>query len=368
MRQQAKLQSACVRGAAKAGACDSMNAGRYCCRWYLRVVTAAVGVAGFSPTVLAATLDDVKKRGALTCGVNQGLPGFSAPDAEGNWSGFDVDFCRAVAAAIFDDPDRVEFVPLATSERFDALASGEIDLLSRNSTWTMQREAGLGLTFVGVTYYDGQGFMLSRSAGMFSSLELDGSKICVQAATTSAANLADFFEANDMAYEEIVTTSPADSLTAYEEGRCDVITSDISQLYAERLRLPDKDEHLILPDTISKEPLGPAVRQDDPAWATLVKWVLFALLNAEELGVGSDTIDEALLSDTPAVRRLVGNAGNFGEDIGLSRTWAVNVLRSVGNYGDIYDRNLGSDSPLGIPRGLNQLWSRGGIHYAPPIR
>jgi general L-amino acid transport system substrate-binding protein len=332
------------------------------------LAAAAVGFACFASTVDAATLDEVRDRGSLTCGVNEGLPGFSAPDAEGKWSGFDVDFCRAVAAAIFGDPDKVEYVPLSTSGRFDALATGKIDLLSRNSTWTMQREAGLGLTFVGVTYYDGQGFMLPRSTGAFSSLELDGSKVCVQAETTSAANVADYFTANNMAYEEVVTASAAESLAAYQDGRCGVITSDISQLYAERLRLPDKDEHLILPDAISKEPLGPAVRQDDPAWATLVKWVLFALLNAEELGVDVDTIDQALASEKPDVRRLVGNEGSFGEDIGLSNDWAVAILKSVGNYGDIYERNLGSGSPLGIPRGLNQLWSLGGIQYAPPIR
>lgn len=335
---------------------------------YLKFAAAAVAFGCYASTALAVTLDEVKARGSLICGVNEGLPGFSAPDAEGKWSGFDVDFCRAVAAAIFNDPDKVEYVPLSTSERFDALAAGKIDLLSRNSTWTMQREAGLGLTFVGVTYYDGQGFMLPRSTGAFSSLELDGSKICVQADTTSAANAADYFEANNMAYEEVLTASAAESLTAYQDGRCGVITSDISQLYAERLRLPDKDEHLILPDAISKEPLGPAVRQDDPAWATLIKWVLFSLLDAEELGVGLDTVDQALASEKPAVKRLIGKEGGFGEEIGLSHDWAVNILKSVGNYGDIYERNLGTGSPLGIPRGLNQLWSLGGIQYAPPIR
>jgi general L-amino acid transport system substrate-binding protein len=334
----------------------------------LRCAVAAFGVACLSSAVAAATLDTVKERGQLICGVNQDLAGFASPAADGRWTGFDVDFCRAVAAAIFDDPEKVAFVPLSTAERFEALASGKIDLLSRNSTWTMARETGLGLTFVGVTYYDGQGFMLPRAAGAFSSLELDGSKVCVQAETTSEANVADYFEANNMAYEVVVTASPADSLAAYREGRCGVITSDISQLYAQRLSLSDRDEHLILPDTISKEPLGPAVRQDDPAWATLVKWVHFALLGAEELGVGADTIEQALASEKPDVRRLVGKEGSFGEDMGLSNSWAVNMLRTVGNYGDIYDRNLGTGSPLGIPRGLNQLWSLGGIQYAPPIR
>lgn len=345
-----------------------MKNSRHCRGLYWKVAAALVGIACFSATAVAATLDDVKQRGALTCGVNPSLSGFSAQDADGKWAGFDVDFCRAVAAAIFGTPDKVEYVPISTADRFDALASGKFDLLSRNSTWTMQREAGLGLTFVGVTYYDGQGFMLPRSKGVFSSLELDGSTVCVQAETTTAPNLADYFEANNMAYEEVLTESASETLETYKDGGCDVVTSDISQLYAERLGLPDKDEHLILPDAISKEPLGPVVRQDDPAWATLVKWVLFALINAEELGVGLDTIDEALVSEKPAVKRLVGIQGNFGEEIGLSNSWAADMLKTVGNYGDIYTRNLGTGSDLGIPRGLNQLWSLGGIMYAPPIR
>lgn len=332
------------------------------------VITAAFAAAMLTSAAEAATLDTVKERGKLVCGVNQGLAGFAAPDAGGKWSGFDVDFCRAVAAAIFGDAEKVEYVPLSVGERFEALTAGKIDLLSRNSTWTMSRETGLGLTFVGVTYYDGQGFMLPRSRGVVGALELSGSKVCVQAGTTSEANLADYFAANNMTYEAIVTGSSAESLTAYREGRCGVVTSDVSQLYAERLRLPDRDEHLILPDAISKEPLGPAVREDDPKWATLVKWVHFALLNSEELGVGLDTIDAALASTKPDVRRLVGGEGTFGEDMGLAKDWAANMLKSVGNYGDIYDRNLGSGSPLGIPRGLNQLWGLGGIQYAPPIR
>jgi len=344
-----------------------MRNAKHCRSLSLKVAAALVGIACSSAAV-AATLDDVKQRGSLTCGVNPSLSGFSAQDADGKWVGFDVDFCRAVAAAIFGDPDKVEYIPVSTADRFDALASGKFDLLSRNSTWTMQREAGLGLTFVGVTYYDGQGFMLPRSMGAFSSLELDGSKVCVQAETTTAPNLVDYFEANNMAYEEVLTESASETLETYKDGGCDVVTSDISQLYAERLSLPNKDDHLILPDAISKEPLGPVVRQDDPAWATLVKWVPFSLINAEELGVGLDTIEEALDSDKPAVKRLVGNQGSFGEEIGLSKSWAADILKSVGNYGDIYKRNLGTGSNLGIPRGLNQLWSLGGIMYAPPIR
>ncbi len=332
------------------------------------LLAATLLTAGLSASAAAATLDDVKARGKLVCGVNQGLPGFGAQSADGTWTGFDVDFCRAVAAAIFADAGKVEYVPLSADERFQALADGKIDLLARNSTWTMGRETDLGLTFVGVTYYDGQGFLLPRSAGTFSSLELDGSKVCVLSGTTSEANLADYFGANNMTYQAVLTASPEATLTAYRNGDCNVVTSDMSQLYAERLELDDADEHLVLADAISKEPLGPVVRQDDPKWATLVRWVYFALLDAEELGVASDTIDEALASKKPDVRRLVGTEGNFGEQMGLTNSWAVDAVRLVGNYGEIYDRNLGTGSPLGIPRGMNQLWNLGGIQYAPPIR
>jgi len=334
------------------------------------VVLTATTLAWASVAVAAsaATLDTVKERGRLICGVSQGISGFSAPDDNGRWTGFDVDFCRAVAAAIFADADKVDYVPVSTADRFDALAAGKVDLLSRNSTWTMGRETGLGLTFVGVTYYDGQGFMVPRSAGIVSALELDGSKVCVERATTSEVNLADYFDANNMAYEAVLTASPEETLADYQSGTCNVLTSDMSQLYSLRLDLDQPDEQLILPDAISKEPLGPVVREDDPKWATLVRWVHFALLDAEELGIASDTIDAALQSKKPDVRRLVGLDGNFGEQIGLSNSWVVDMVRQVGNYGEIFDRNIGGDSPLGIPRGMNQLWNLGGIQYAPPIR
>lgn len=315
----------------------------------------------------ADTLADVKARGELLCGVNEGLPGF-AVQADGAWSGFDADFCRAVAAAVFHDPQKVTFVPLSANDRFKALQDGKIDILSRNTTWTMQREAELGLTFVGVTYYDGQGFMVPRAANVLSSLELDGSKVCVQEGTTTAANLADYFALNNMAYETVLTESPAESMAKYAEGVCNVVTSDMSQLYALRGTLANKDEQLILADTISKEPLGPAVRQDDPKWATLVKWVYFGLLDAEELGVNSQNTDAALASQKPDVRRFAGLDGSFGTWLGLENDWAVTMVKAVGNYGEIYDRNLGSGSALGIPRGMNQLWNLGGIQYAPPIR
>jgi general L-amino acid transport system substrate-binding protein len=329
---------------------------------------AALLFAGAATAASAATLDTVKERGRLICGVGQGLVGFSAKDDVGAWAGFDVDFCRAVAAAVFGDAGKVDYVPLSAAERFEALRSGRIDLLSRNSTWTMGRETGLGLTFVGVTYYDGQGFMVPRAANILSALELGGAKVCVQSGTTSQANAADFFAANNMAYEAVVTAAPNESLAAYKDGRCNVMTSDMSQLYSERQKLDDADEHIILPDAISKEPLGPVVRQDDPKWATLVKWVHFALLNAEELGVASDTVDAAMVSRKPEVRRLVGVEGAFGEEMGIPGDWAAVMIRAVGNYGEIYDRNLGIDSALAIPRGMNQLWNLGGIQYAPPIR
>ncbi len=332
------------------------------------VAGALVALGAMAAPAGAGTLDTVKARGELLCGVNTGLGGFSAPDDAGKWSGFDVDFCKAVAAAVLGDPEKVAYVPLTTADRFDALKSGKIDILSRNSTWTMGRETGYGLTFVGITYYDGQGFMVPRSANVFSALELDGSKVCVQGGTTTEANLRDFFSANNMTYEAVITGSPAESIAAYGDGRCNVITSDMSQLYAERLKLKDADEHIVLPDAISKEPLGPAVRMDDPDWALLTKWVYFALLNAEELGIASDTVDEAKTSEKPEVRRFVGLDGTFGEELGLSSDWAARMVKAVGNYAEIYERNLGVDSPLGIPRGMNQLWSRGGIQYAPPIR
>jgi general L-amino acid transport system substrate-binding protein len=315
----------------------------------------------------AGTLDTVRQRGHLICGVNPGLPGFAAPDATGKWSGFDVDFCKAVSAAVFGNADNVAYVPLNTEERFAALRDGKIDLLARNSTWTMSRELEYGLTFAGVTYYDGQGFMVPRAANVQSALELDGSKVCVQTGTTTETNLADFFAANNMRYTAVATATPAETVSTYADGRCAVATSDVSQLYALRQQLPQPGDQLILPDVISKEPLGPAVAQSDAGWATLVKWVHFALLDAEELGVASDTLDDAVASKKSAVRILIGLDGNLGSKLGVKDTWVQDVIRTVGNYGEIFERNLGTAAGLGIPRGLNQLWDRGGIQYAPPV-
>lgn len=335
---------------------------------FVAFFSAAILTVSFLNTAaIAATLDEVKARGSLTCGVNQGLQGFASQE-EGKWRGFDVDFCRAVAAAVLGDADKVTYVPLSADDRFPALRDGKIDLLSRNSTWTLDRELRFGLTFAGVSYHDGQGFMLPRSADILSSLDLTGQKVCVLDGTTSKDNIPDYFVANNMTYEIVAAKTSDEAIAAYEKGECGVMTSDMSQLYAWRLRLAQPDEHIILPDAISKEPLGPVVRQDDVAWARVVKWVLFALINAEELGITSERVDEALASDKPAVKRFVGKDSELGASLGLADDWTVQVISKVGHYGEIFERNLGTDSPLGIARGMNQLWSRGGILYAPPLQ
>ena len=314
------------------------------------------------------TLKRTIRRGEVFCGVNTGLPGFSIPDDKGNWTGFDVDFCRAVAAAIFDDPKRAKFIPLDANERFKELQSRKVDILSRNSTWSMSREENYDLYFPAVAYYDGQGFMLPRARNIDSALDLNNSKVCVQEATTTQLNLADYFRANNMKFEEMKFAKLDEVFKAYESGKCDTFTADVSQLYALRLNLSKPDDHVILPDVISKEPLAPVVRQRDDDWMMIVKWTLYAMINAEELGVTSQNIDEALKSKKPDVMRLVGTEGSYGEDLGLTKDWAVRIIRHVGNYGEVYDRNVGAGSKLHIPRGLNQLWSAGGIQYAPPIR
>jgi general L-amino acid transport system substrate-binding protein len=316
----------------------------------------------------AETLRAVKERGTLNCGVSQGLPGFSSVDENNAWTGFDVDFCRAVAAAIFDDPSKVTFMPLDAASRFTALQSNQIDVLSRNSTWTMSREGSLGLMFAGVAYYDGQGFLLRRDAQIDTALALGGKTVCTQAGTTTELNLSDYFHANEMALKVLAFVTVDEVLKAYDDRKCDVMTSDVSQLYALRLKLAAPDSHIILPEVISKEPLGPAVRQGDDQWLNMIKWTLYSLINAEELGVKSTAIDAAVKSSNPGIRRLIGTEGEFGEQMGLTKDWAARALRAVGNYGEVYERNLGTQSRLGIPRGLNALWTQGGIQYAPPIR
>ncbi len=328
------------------------------------VAAAAVTYERYDTRTLKRTI----RRGEVLCGVNSGLPGFSIPDDKGNWTGFDVDFCRAVAAAIFDDPKKAKFIPLDADERFKELQSRKVDILSRNSTWSMSRETSYDLYFPAVAYYDGEGFMLPRARNIDSALELDGSKICVQAETTTQLNLADYFRANNMNYQEMKFGKLDDVIKAYDSGQCDTFTADVSQLYALRLNLGKPGDHVILPDVISKEPLAPVVRQRDDDWMMIVKWTLYAMINAEELGVSSKNIDEALKSKKPDVMRLVGTEGAYGEALGLTRDWAVRIIRHVGNYGEVYERNVGSGSKLKIPRGLNQLWSAGGIQYAPPIR
>lgn len=331
---------------------------------------AALGaLAGLSAMPAAAgTLDTVKQRGTLQCGVSEGVAGFSEKDAQGNWAGFDVDFCRAVAAAVLGDKGKVAFTPLSASERFEALKGGKVDLLARNSTWTLEREAQLGLAFAGITFHDGQGFLAKRTLGVDSALSLDKAKICVEAGTTTQLNLGDFFRANSMTYEEKAFPGAAEALAAFQSGQCDVLTRDQSALHGERLKLAKPTEAVVLPDVISKEPLGPVVRNDDFAWFNVVKWTNFALVNAEELGISAANFDEALKSQKPDVRRFTGAEGGFGRALGLEADWAIRSVKAGGNYAEIYERNLGTGSKLAIPRGLNQLWNMGGVLYAPPLR
>ncbi|HWF97013.1 MAG TPA: amino acid ABC transporter substrate-binding protein [Xanthobacteraceae bacterium] len=332
------------------------------------MLSAAVALGMSVAASSAQTLKKVQDRGSLVCGVSQGLPGFSNPDDKGSWTGFDVDVCRAIAAAIFNDASKVKYSPLSAKDRFTALQSGEIDVLVRNSTWTSSRDASLGINFTAVNYYDGQGFMVRKSLKVNSALELNGASICAQTGTTTELNLADYFRANNMKYEITAFVTADETVKAYEAGRCDAFTTDVSQLYAEKLKLSAPSDHVILPEIISKEPLAPAVRRGDDQWLALVKWVQFAMLDAEELGVSSKTVDEALKSPQPEIKRLVGAEGNYGEQLGLTKDWVVRIVKQVGNYGEVYDRNVGTGSKLGISRGLNRLWTKGGIQYAPPIR
>ncbi len=328
---------------------------------------AAVSIAAVT-AANAGTLEDVKAKGFVQCGVSQGLPGFSNPDDKGNWVGIDVDVCRAVAAAIFGDASKVKFTPLSAKERFTALQSGEIDMLSRNTTWTATRDTALGLNFAGVNYYDGQGFMVRKKLGVTSALQLNGAAVCTNTGTTTELNVADFFRSHKMQYEVVAFEKSDEVVKAYDEGRCDVYTTDRSGLAAQRLKLKNPDEHMVLPEIISKEPLGPVVRQGDDQWFNLVKWTLFAMLNAEELGVTSKNVDEMKGSSNPAIKRLLGVEGKYGENLGVSNAWAYNIVKQVGNYGESYDRNVGPKTPLGLACGLNALWNKGGIQYAPPIR
>ncbi len=328
----------------------------------------ALVIAVVAQSASAQTLKAVKDRGMLNCGANGTLAGFGLPDAQGKWTGLDVDFCRAIAAAVLNDADKVKFVPLSAKDRFTALQSGEVDVLARNTTWTSSRDTSLGLNFTGVNYYDGQGFMVRKSLKVNSALELNGAAICVQQGTTTELNLADYFAASKMQLKTVTFATANEAVKAYDAGRCDAYTTDASALYAERLRVANPEDHVILPEIISKEPLGPAVRHGDDQWFDVVKWTLFAMINAEELAIDSKTLDEALKSTNPEIKRFVGTEGNFGEQLGLTKDWAVRIVKLVGNYGESFERNVGQGSPLKIERGLNKLWTKGGIQYAPPIR
>ncbi|MGH8687360.1 MAG: amino acid ABC transporter substrate-binding protein [Burkholderiales bacterium] len=333
---------------------------------HARLVLAASLVFASGALHAESTLDAVKAKGYVQCGVNTGLAGFSQPDSKGEWKGLDVDMCRAVAAAIFGDAKKVRYTPLTAQQRFTALQSGEIDMLSRNTTWTYTRDTSLGLNFVGVDYYDGQGFMVPKKLGVKSAKELNGATICVQPGTTTELNLADYFRANNMTFKPVVIEKLEEVTNAYFSGRCDVYTTDVSGLVSTRSsRAPNPADHLILPEVISKEPLGPVVRHGDDRWFDIVKWSLFAMIEAEEMGLTSKNIDQQLTSTNPAIQRFVGANGDLGKMLGLDNKWAYNIVKQVGNYGESFETNL---KPLGFDRGLNRLWTQGGLMYAPPVR
>ncbi len=325
-------------------------------------------MAGQAQAASGDTLAQIKKKGELQCGVSDGLPGFSNPNANGVWEGIDVDLCHALAAGIFGDANKVKFIPLNAKERFTALQSGEVDVLSRNTTWTLSRDATMGLTFTTTLYYDGQGFLVNKALGVKSAKELDGASICIQAGTTTELNVADYFKANGMKFTPVVFDTSDQTVKGFESGRCDVLTSDQSQLYALKIKLAKPDAAQVLPEVISKEPLGPAVRQGDEQWSTLVKWTLFAMVSAEELGVTSKNVDEMKASKNPDVRRLLGLEEPSGKVLGIQPDWGYQIVKQVGNYGEVFERTVGKGSALGIDRGVNALWNQGGFMYAPPIR
>ncbi len=331
--------------------------------------SAAALCLGVVSSASAATLDEVKERGELRCGVNVGLSGFSSPDQDGTWQGLDVETCRGIAAAIFDDPEAVSFTPLTAKERFTALQSGEIDVLSRNTTWTATRDNSLGLNFTATTFYDGQGFMVAKDLGIEGPDEFDGASICIQSGTTHELNLADYFPSRGIEIQTVTFDTPDQTAQGFASGRCDILTSDTSQLSALRLQLPEPDSVEILETLISKEPLGPVVRQGDDQWLDIVQWSIFAMVNAEELGVTSENVDDMKADPpNPQVARLLGVDGDYGEQLGLENDWAYNLISHVGNYGEVFATTVGEDSPMQISRGVNALWNEGGILYAPPVR
>ena len=339
---------------------------------FLGTVAAATLFAGVAA---AGTLDDVKARGELICGSNTGLTGFGAPDASGTWTGFDVDLCKAVAAAVLGDASKVKFVPTTGETRFTALASGEVDLLVRNSTWTFSRDNDLKLDFVAVNYYDGQGFMVKKDLGVSSAKELDGATVCIQTGTTTELNLADFFKSNNISYTPVTVADDSEAQRQYEAGACDAFTTDASGLASTRAAMADPAAHIILPEIISKEPLGPVVRHGDDNWGDIVRWVYFALLIAEEKGITKANLEEVVAAAgtdeayDPEVKRLLGIGDNdMGKMMGLDAEWAKRAIATSGNYGEIFEANIGTNTPIGLARGLNALWTDGGLQYAPPIR
>ncbi|MBV8534624.1 MAG: amino acid ABC transporter substrate-binding protein [Alphaproteobacteria bacterium] len=330
---------------------------------------AAVALALAGATAARAqqsTLDAVKAKGFVQCGTNTGIAGFAAPDAQGVWKGLDVDVCRAVAAAVLGDASKVKYTGLTAQQRFTAVQSGEVDLLSRNTTWTSSRDASLGLDFTAVDFYDGQGFMVKKASGVKSAKELDGATVCVQSGTTTELNLADYFRTNNMKLTPVVFEKLDDAIGAYLSGRCDSYTTDRSGLASTRFSQgAQADDHVILPEVISKEPLATAVRQGDSKWSDIVRWSFYAMLNAEEFGITSKNVDEMVNSANPDIQRFLGKTGDMGQQLGVDNKWAYNIIKQVGNYGESYDRNI---KPLGLERGVNNLWTKGGIMYAPPVR
>jgi general L-amino acid transport system substrate-binding protein len=330
----------------------------------------AVGLVGAAGTAQAGKdLDAVKARGQLICGVSTGVAGFASADSQGKWTGIDVDVCRAVSAALFGDSEKVKYVPTTAQQRFTALQSGEVDLLSRTTTYTLTRDTALGFDFTGVNYYDGQGFMVNKKLGVKSAKELNGATVCVQPGTTTELNLADYFRANKMTFKPVVIEKIEEVRAAFFAGRCDVFTTDASGLYATRAaNAPNPDDYIILPEIISKEPLGPVVRHGDNQFADIVRWALYAMIEAEEYGITSKNVDEMLKSDNPSIKRILGVTPGMGKALGVDEKWVYNIVKSVGNYGESFDRNVGAGSPLKIARGQNELWTKGGLQYAPPIR
>ena len=336
----------------------------------LLVTIGSVMALSATATVALAdsTFEKVKQRGVIVCGVHEGLPGFGLPDEKGNWSGLDVDFCRAYAAAIFSDPTKVKFRPLNAKDRFTALQSGEVDVLTRNTTWTMSRETTLGFLFASPNYYDGQGFIVRKKLNVTSATQLDGATVCVGQGTTTELNLADYFRSHNIKYEPVAFADADEVVKAYDAGRCDVYTDDATGLYGERIKMAVPDDNVILPEVISKEPLAPAVRQGDDKWFNIIRWSGYAMVQAEELGVTSKNADEMLKSTNPEIKRLLGVEGDFGKSLGLTNDWAYQIIKKVGNYGERFETDLGDGSQLKIKRGLNELWTKGGLQYSPPIR